>query len=207
VTTPVYALKPDEVQTGSSNGPGIYLAPVGTALPADTSTPFGTPWDILGYLSDDGPTVGQATDSNDLIPWQSVVPLRSVITKRTITLQFILWQLNELTMGLYFDADPPTPAADGSISMTVRSDTPQHLYAIAIDAADADRVMRLGFTRASLSDAGDMQLKRGEAVPLDCKLTALDDAGVMATILLGPGSGALAAGAAAGTTKSTVRSG
>jgi hypothetical protein len=187
VTTPATTINPDEVQVGTANGPGIWVAPSGTALPADTVTAFAAPWAILGYLSDDGPTVGQSADSNEITPWQSVVPLRSVITKRTVTLQFILWQLNQLTLGMYFDADPPTPdPTDGSIAMDVRTDTPQHIYAIAIDAADAERVLRIGFTRASLTGAGDMQIKRGEAVPLDCTLTALDDAGVLARVLLGP---------------------
>jgi hypothetical protein len=202
VTTPATTINPDEVQVGTANGPGIWLAPSGTAMPDDTATAFPSPWAILGYLSDDGPTVGQSTDSNDIVPWQSVVPLRSVITSRSVTLQFVLWQLNQLTLGLYFDADPPVPAADGSIDMSVRTDTPQHLYAIAIDAADAERVLRIGFTRASLTDSGDMQIQRGAAIPLDCTLTALDDAGVLARVLLGPATpGAFA------TTESVVRAG
>jgi hypothetical protein len=186
VTTPAApTLDPDEVQIGTANGPGIYLAPVGTALPADTETDFATPWAILGYLSDDGPTVGQNTDSNDITPWQSVVPLRTVITSRAITLQFVLWQINAQTVALYFDADPETPDADGSFSMDVRSDSPQHLYAVAIDSRDGDRVLRLGFPRSSLSAAGDMQIQRGAAVPLDVTLSALDNAGVLATVQVG----------------------
>jgi hypothetical protein len=203
MTTPTFTMDPAEVQVGTANGPGIYIAPAGTAMPVDTTAPFAAPWDILGYLSDDGPTVGQSTDSNEIVPWQSVVPLRSVITKRSVTLGFVLWQLNQRTLGVYFDADPPTPAADGSIDMEIRTDTPQHLYAIAIDAADAERVLRIGFTRSSLTDAGDMQLKRGEAVPLDCKLTALDDAGVLARVLLGPAT----SGTTMATSETVVRSG
>ncbi len=184
------AIDPTEVMTGTANGPGLWIAPAGTALPADTITPFATPWQILGYLSDDGPTVGQSTDSNEIVPWQSMVPIRTVITKRSITMKFILWQLNDITLGLYFDADPPTPdVGTGAISMDIRTDQPQHIYALAIDSADMDRVLRIGFTRASLSDAGDMQLKRGEAVPLECTLNALDDAGVIASVLLGPATG------------------
>lgn len=182
------SIDPDQVQTGTANGPGLWIAPAGTPMPADTITPFATPWEILGYISDDGPTVGQSTDSNELVPWQSMVPIRTVITKRQITMKFILWQLNELTLGLYFDADPPSVTA-GAISMDIRTDQPQHIYALAIDSADMDRVLRIGFTRASLSDAGDMQLKRGEAVPLECTLSALDDAGVIASVLLGPATG------------------
>ena len=82
----------------------------GTAPPTDTTSPWGTGWQILGYLSDDGPVIGQNTNSEQLTPWQSIAPIRSVITGREVTLHMILWQLNELTLGLYFDTDEPTPA-------------------------------------------------------------------------------------------------
>jgi len=185
---PVWAatLNPSEVQVGTANGPGIYIAPAGTDPPDDTEDDWEDPWRILGYLSDDGPTVGQATDSEDITPWQSVVPLRSVITGRQITLQFVLWQLNALTLGLYFDAPEPTTAADGSIDMELRTDAPQRIHAIGIDSADAERTFRIAFSRASLSAAGDMQLTRGAAVPLDVTLSALDDGGVLGYVKLGP---------------------
>jgi hypothetical protein len=186
---PAHALDPGEVQVGTANGPGIYLAPAGEEIP-DIEDDFEAPWAILGYLSDDGPTVGTSTDSEDLTPWQSVVPIRSIITGRQVTLQFVLWQLNELTLALYFDADVPTVGADGDVDMELRSDTPQHLYAVAIDSADAERNFRIGFGRASLSDAGDMQLTRGAAVPLDCTLSALDDGGVLGRVQLGKAGGA-----------------
>jgi hypothetical protein len=187
MTTPAPpALDPTEVQVGTANGPGIWLAPAGTRGPDNTWDDWEDPWKILGYLSDDGPTVGQSVDQNPITPWQSVVPIRNIITGREVTLQFVLWQLNGDTIALYFDADPVPPDADGLLDMELRSDTPQHLYAVGIDARDAERVLRLSFTRASLTDAGDMQITRGEAVPLDCTLSALDDAGNLARVLLGP---------------------
>lgn len=184
---PPTALNPSEVQVGTSNGPGIYIAPAGTAPPADTATEWAAPWRILGYLSDDGPTVGSSTDTEDITPWQSVVPIRSVITGRQVTLQFVLWQLNAITLGLYFDAEEPVPDPDdGSIDMELRSDAPQRLHAIGIDSADAERVFRIAFGRASLTAAGDMQITRGAAVPLDCTLSALDDGGRLGYVKLGP---------------------
>ena len=157
-----------------------------TEPPDDTEDEWLAPWEILGYLSEDGPTVGVSTDSTDLTPWQSPVPIRSVITSRTITLQFVMWQLNATTLALYFDADKPTVGSDGSIDMDLRTDSPQHLYAIGIDSADAERVFRMAFGRASLSAAGDMQITRGAAVPLDVTLSALDDGGKLAKVQLGP---------------------
>jgi hypothetical protein len=186
-TPPLGSMDPSEVQVGTPNGPGIYLAPAGTEPPENTWDDWLSPWKILGYLSDDGPTVGQSVDQTDIIPWQSAVPLRSVITGRSITLQFVLWQLNGDTIALYFDADKGTENATTKLlAMELRSDSPQHLYAVGIDSHDAERVLRLAFGRASLSDAGDMQISRGSVVPLDCTLSALDDAGVLANILLGP---------------------
>jgi hypothetical protein len=180
-------MEPTEVQVGTPNGPGIYIAPAGTPAPADTFTPWASPWDVLGYLSDGGPTVGQSTNSSEIIPWQSLVPIRTVITSRSVTLQFVMWQLNEKTLALYFDADEPVPdPVTGAINMPLRTDAPQHLYAVGIDSADAERVLRIAFGRASLSAAGDMNIARGAAVPLDVTLAALDDAGKLATILLGP---------------------
>ena len=183
---PARQLQPGEVQVGTANGPGLWLAPLGSDLPEGTSDEWPDEWEILGYLSDDGPTVGQSTDSTDITPWQSVVPIRSVITGRSITLQFVLWQLNGKTLALYFDADEETVDSDGLLDMDLRSDTPQHLYMVGIDARDAERVLRIIFYRASLTDAGDMQITRGAAVPLDCTLSALDDAGKLAKVLLGP---------------------
>jgi hypothetical protein len=180
------ALDPSEVQVGTPNGPGIYIAPPGTEPPDSTDEEWESPWAILGYLSDDGPTVGASTDSETIQPWQSAVPLREVITGRSVTLQFVIWSLNEQTLALYFDADVPTAAADGSIDMELRTDTPAHLYSIGIDSADAERVLRISFRRASLSDAGDMAISRGAAVPLDCTLSALDDGGVLGRVQLGP---------------------
>ena len=180
-----------EVQIGTPNGPGVWVAPVGTALPADTKTAFTTPWLNLGYLSDAGPTIGQNTSKQDMTPWQSVAPIRSVITGRDVTLHMIFWQLNVQTLGIYFDADQPVPAADGSFTMSVRVDKGGHQYAVAIDSLDGSatattsKVLRVGFTRALLTDAGDMAITRGATIPLEVTLTAQADNQVLCTVMSG----------------------
>ena len=181
-----YALNAAQVQIGTPNGPGVMIAPYGTAPPIDTKTAWGVGWQVLGYMSDAGPVLAQATTKQDIVPWQSTAPLRSPITARSITAQFVMWQLNDLTMALYFDATRPTPSAtDGSFSMPVASGGGGFIYAIGIDAKDGNQVMRIIFTRANLSAAGNMALTRGAAVPLDVTLSALDDNGTLCTVLLG----------------------
>jgi|SRR5215471_6276521 len=183
---PVFALSTNEVNVGTPNGPGLYLAPEGTAAPTDTVVAWPAPWLILGYTSADGPTIGQNTTKQDLTAWQSMAPLRSVITAREMTLHFVLWQLNEQTLGLYFDCDQPVADAGGAISMDVITAKSGHRYAVGLDTSDGGRALRVIYPHATLSDSGDMPIQRGAVVPLECTLTALESAGKMATILLGP---------------------
>ena len=51
-------------------------------------------------------------------------------------------------------------------------------------------MLRVTFGRACLTSAGDMQITRGAAVPLDCTLSALDDAGQLGRVQLGPATAA-----------------
>lgn len=179
----VPVLTPKEVQIGTSNGPGLWVAPAGTAMPL-TMGPFATPWQLLGYISDDGPTVGQSITKEDITPWQSRVPIRAVVTEKVITMHFVLWQINPQTIAMYFDNPAAVPAADGGFEMDIRSDQPQQIVAVAIDSMD-QRLFRIGFSRASLSDAGDMKITKGATVPLEVTLTALDNAGVLAHVSVG----------------------
>jgi hypothetical protein len=139
----------------------------------------------LGYASDGGVTIGANTNSNDIQPWQSTAPIRSVITGRSLTMQFVLWQTNAVSMGLWFDTPPPTGTGN-TFSFDVRSDGGGVLYSVGVDIMDGAQVMRIVFPRAQLSSAGDVTIDRGDAIGWDCTLTALDNAGVLAHVLTGP---------------------
>jgi hypothetical protein len=134
-----YGLNPAQLQVGAANGPGVWLAPPGTPLPATTKAAFASPWSIIGYTSVDGPTVGQATTVANIIPWQSITPLRSVITERSVTMKFIMWQLNDLTMALYFDQAQPTVTSrvDPSCGTTISSPAVTDTAALATDVGSA----------------------------------------------------------------------
>ncbi len=186
-------LDPAEILLGVNNGPGIYVAPEGTAPPADVNTAFATPWEALGYLSGDGATLASSTDSDTLTPWQSTSPVRTVITGKTLTLQFVMWQTTPTSMALYFDI--VKPAATPPLSFDVRSDQGGQVYAIGLDLLDQDVVTRIIFGRAQLSDTGDVSFTRGDAVGWDVTLSALDDAGILAHVMQGASTGLLAASA------------
>lgn len=180
-----YSLDTTQVVVGTPNAAGLYLAVAGTAGPTDTVTAWPAAWSILGYASDAGPVIGQNTNKQDIIPWQSMSPIRSVITSREITLQMVLWQLNQQTLSLYFNAASGT-LATGTLTMPVKSADAGKLYAVGLDIKDGTNILRISATRAQLTAAGNMAITRGAAVPLDCTLSMLDDNGTICTVVYGP---------------------
>lgn len=180
--TPPPALDPAQVTVGINNGPGIYLAPAGTAPPGSLSAAWASPWEPLGYLSDDGVSVAAATDTETLTPWQSVVPIRTLVTGRSFSMQFVMWQTNRRTLALYFDTELPEANA-----FDVRSDQGGFVYALGIDVQDGENQFRIAFRRSQLSDNGDVSIQRGAAVGWDVTMTALDDSGVLCHVDFGEG--------------------
>jgi hypothetical protein len=174
------ALVPDEVIIGTSNGPGIWVAPVGTAAPLTASAVPAAPWSTLGYLSEDGVTFSQSTDSEAITPWQSRAAVRTIITKRELNLEFTMLQFNEQNVALYFSSEEP--ASGDSWDLEVRSDAPAKNYAILVDVKDGDNTVRYHFPRATLSEAGDMEVTKSGAIGLPVTMAAQDDNGVLANI-------------------------
>ncbi len=183
MTAPVSDLDASEVLLGLNNGAGIYIAPAGTPAPADLTTAWADPWQAVGYISDDGVTLSSSTDSDTLTPWQSTSPIRTIITGKSITMQFVMWETNPLTMGVWFDVTPPVAVGD-VLSFDVRSDAGGLLYAVGLDVKDGDTVFRVVFGRAQLSDTGDVTISRGSAIGWDTTLSALDDGGRLAQIIM-----------------------
>lgn len=176
-------LDASNILLGLNNGAGVYLGPPGEPLPTDLADPFDPPWIPVGYISDDGVTMSSSTESESLTPWQSTSPVRTVITGKEITLQFVMWETTPTTMGLWFDVDPPVAAA-GTLTFDVASDAGGLLYAVALDVADQSTIFRIRFPRAQLSDAGDTTISRGSAIGWDATLSALDDNGVLAEVMM-----------------------
>jgi hypothetical protein len=177
-------MNPDNVLVGTSNGPGIWIAPVGTKAPSDVNTAPADPWNTLGYLSEDGVKVSQATDSQNIMSWQSKTPLRSFVTSREVSLEFTMIELSKRNFQLYF-GQTIDGKDESEFNITVRGDEPAHQYAMLLDLIDGDLITRLYYPRASLSQAGDMEVTQQGAIGLPVTMAAQDDNGVLVTMMRG----------------------
>jgi hypothetical protein len=201
-------LDADQLVVGIARGPGLWIADMTAEYPQDIDTEFGEGWSSLGYASEDGPTVSTSTDTEDIRGWQALGALRSVITGRTVTVQFQLMQWNSLNLALYWDIEEPTMQPDGTFAFDVRSDQAGRRHQIGLDVKDGDNEARIIFPRVQLNAAGDMQFQRSSAALLDVTFSALETQGrlvrVMGRIL---GSGAEPASAQAHQSPQTVSAG
>lgn len=80
----------------------IMIAPRGTAEPADVTAAWGTGWVELGYANEDGVTLARSVEREDQQVWQSVTPVRRLLTGVELTTQFTAVQWNRATTALWF---------------------------------------------------------------------------------------------------------
>lgn len=177
-------LDPGNVVVGTANGVGILIAPVGTAAPSTSYEAFGAGWVTLGYLSEDGIELSKEVETEVLRAWQSKAPLRTIVTGKSISLDFTMIELTPVAMALYFGEETPA-GTDDDFTLVVATDTPNPETALAIDVRDGDVVVRYLFGRSTLSASGSITLEQASAQGLPVTLDALDDDGVLATIIRG----------------------
>ena len=178
----ITALNPVNVLVGTAKGPGIWVAPVGTALPTDTSTALDAAFSTLGYLSEDGVTFSQSTDSEEIKPWQSRSAVRTIITGRSMSLEFTMLEFNAQNLAFYFGQDEPV-ATNDAWSLEVRSDGTAKTWACVIEVKDGLTTVRYAFPRATLSEAGDLEITNSGVMALPVTLAAQDDNGTLAHVI------------------------
>lgn len=173
-------LNSDQLVIGTANNPGAWMADsLTTAAPTTIDGAWPAGWVSLGYLSEDGPTISQSTDTTDINAWQALGVLRSVITSRTVTVQMQMMEWTPDNLAAYWDVDTPVAGAGGLLTFSVRSDEAGRRRQLGIDVRDGDNLVRLIFPRVQLNSAGDLQFQRSAAAVLDCTFSALETDGVL----------------------------
>lgn len=179
-------LNASEVVVGTANGAGLYIAPIGTALPTDTTTALPAAWKSLGYATEDG--VGQMleVETDDIMSWQDLSPVRTVFKSRVLSYKFSMLQWNPTTLALYMGTTEPTAQADGSYTLTLKAADKPVEHALVIDIDDAGQKYRIAMLRTILSSVDELALQRGNAAPLGITVKCLAVSGETGRIIAGP---------------------
>lgn len=166
-----------EVRAGLDGG--VYVAPLGTAMPTTATGVLDAAFVHLGYFNDDGVEIDPSQDREEFTAWQSVVPVRRVLTGSQFNLTFTMIQTNREIMELYFpDASTATAGSDNTLTIPANpaSDVRSFIFEW-IDGAIANRVL---IERGEVIDVDNMQVQRGAPVGFQVTVTAYPVSGVIA---------------------------
>lgn len=163
----------------------IYLGPLTATAPTSASSALtlsAAQYTHLGYASEDGVSITPSTDTNDIMAWQSIAPVKTVLTSAGLEISFTLLQTNEASVEAFFLFNTLVPVGSGAgTSMTISTTPPSQERSLIIDwQTDAGEKSRLYFPRAMCTERQELQLQRSEAFAYGLTFVALDSNGTLA---------------------------
>lgn len=157
-------------------GGAIYRAPIGTALPTDTSTALNAAFKQLGYVSDDGLTNSNSAEYEDIKAWGGDIVL-STQTEKADKFQFTLLEvLNvDVLAAVYNTANVTGTLANGITVNANSTETEEAEWVIEMVLRNG-ALKRIVIPRAKITELGDITYTDDEATGYDVTITAYPDA-------------------------------
>lgn len=166
----------DEIVVGA-NGT-VWVAPVGTAAPADESAAPGAGWVDLGFTSEDGVTLSDAKTFERIPVWQLFYAARIIVTERDLNLSFNLRQWSGVKVKLAFGGGEVTEPTSGKFKYTPPSPADIDERALLLDWSDGTKKYRLVQPRGMVTEAVETNLVRTAAADLPITFGLLGTDGV-----------------------------
>lgn len=156
-------------------GGAVFRAPVGTALPTDTTTQLNEAFKALGYVSEDGVTNANSPSSDKTKAWGGDTVL-NYMTDKPDTFKFKLIEaLNEEVLKAVYEDGNVTGTLEEGITVKANSADPQE-YAWVFDMIlKAGAAKRIVVPKASLTELEEIVYKDNEAVGYGITISAVPD--------------------------------
>lgn len=157
-------------------GGAIYVAPLGTTLPTDSSTALNAAFKCLGYVSEDGVTNSNSPESDNVKAWggDTVLVLQ---TDRPDSFSLTLLEgLNEDVLKTIYGSSNVT--VDGSGNITVKATADEmigHAWVFEM-IMKGNRAKRTVIPNGTISELGDIVYKDDEAVGYNVTIQDVPDA-------------------------------
>jgi hypothetical protein len=158
---PTGTLDSTKVEVASTGA--VYLAPLGTTLPTDSSTALAAAYTNVGYLSEDGITESPDEDTNEIQAWQNGDVVRTVQTSHSISYSFTMIETNEYSLKAYYGN---YTAGGWKIN---GAQLPRQV--LVIETIDAGKLRRRVAQVAQVTERGDVELTNSEATGYEVTFT------------------------------------
>lgn len=153
----------------------IFIAPVGTTLPTDSTTALVSAFVELGYASDAGVVNSESRETETIKAWGGDTVLKP-FTGKEDTFQFTLIEalnVNALKL-VYGDSNVTGDLTNGISIKSAAEDLDYHSFVIEMVLNGA--IKRIVIPSAKVTEVGDITYADGEAIGYDTTLSAVPDA-------------------------------
>ena len=153
----------------------IFIAPVGTTVPTDSTTALAAGFVELGYASDAGVVNSESRETETIKAWGGDTVLKP-FTGKEDTFQFTLIEalnVNALKL-VYGDSNVTGDLTNGISIKSAAEDLDYHSFVIEMVLNGA--VKRIVIPSAKVTEVGDITYADGEAIGYDTTLSAVPDA-------------------------------
>lgn len=165
------------VSTGRPNiAGGVYVAPLGTALPTDATSPLDSAFKNLGYVSEDG-----LENSNDLTmsgikEWGGAIVYRSLTEMIDNFMLALLESTNiDVLKTVYGDKNVDQDLSSGNISIDVIAEDPQELVYVFELALRGNKKKRIVIPDAAITARESISYKAEDAIMYGITVSAYPD--------------------------------
>lgn len=149
----------------------VYRAPVGTAAPSDIGTAPGAGWVELGYVSEDGTKLSFERSTENIMGWQSLQPLRTIVTEVPIGIEAALMQWNTTTVKTALGGGTIEDTATG-VKYSPAAESFVDEFALIVEAND-EYDYRFVFPRVMVSDTVELAFVKSEPAALPLKMSVM----------------------------------
>jgi len=165
----------ENVSFGKPKATGaVYLAPAGTALPADATTALAVAYKGLGYVSEDGLVNSVEADTESVNAWggDQVLVGQSAFSE-TFTVNLI--ETNEEALKAYYGEDNVTVSGT-DITITQNKEQLPEVVAVFELVLTGGRIKRIVVPKARITDrSGEITYVDGEPIMYPAVFTGFPD--------------------------------
>lgn len=151
-----------------------YVAPPKTAGPVDAVAAWPAAFKDIGWISDDGITESNSTDTTEIKGWQGGQTVRKVISSSEVTFSFTAIESNKTVLELYHKGSKVVTTTGKSV-LAIKAPGPDR-RAFGFDLVDGDAHIRIVIPDGEVTETGEITYKSDEAISYELTITAYPDA-------------------------------
>ena len=151
----------------------IFVAPAGTPLPTDATTALNEAFECIGYVSEDGVTIEEERDTEDMVAWGGDTVYTSQTTYSE-TFSFTPIEVNPVVAKMEY--------GDGNVEVTAGKMTIKHNSSeipakpmVIETVPNSKTVDRFVVPNAKLTEKGELNLTDSDPMGRECTFAALPD--------------------------------